>query len=72
MQCRACGVEFAQQIDLRRGTHAEYECSCGQLLQWDQSVQATGRPEQLRIGPPRPCEHPDLRKPGALVPLTEG
>ena len=71
MRCPECEVEFDQQVDSRQGTHAEYECSCcGQLLQWDQSVQATGRPGQLRIGPPRTCAHHDLRKPGALVPLT--
>ena len=70
MRCPICEVELDYQVDPSKGTHAEYDCPCGAFLQWDQSVESTDRPGQMRIGPPRPCGHKDLKKPDAKVPLV--
>gem|GEM_PF-4573540 len=67
LQCPKCQNKFDYHIRVRKGTHQEHTCSsCDQLLQWDQEPASTG---QLRFGSPRTCKHPDLSKPGALVPL---
>jgi len=63
-----CAVTFRHQGDLTQGTHVAYQCSCGQLLQWDDPVTSLA-PSLLCIGPPQPCQHPDLLKPDARVPL---
>jgi len=67
MRCPTCDMEFDHQFDLRQGTHVEYRCPCGQLLQWDYLLQSI-RPAALRVGSPQPCRHPDFLKPHALFP----
>ena len=68
MRCPECNVEFDYQINLRQGTHSEYRCSsCGQFLQWDQPVQVNE--VLIFLGPPQACEHAELRKPDARIPL---
>ncbi len=69
MRCPVCDKEFSYAFDPKKGTHAEYECSCGQLLQWDHPISEAARPGKVVIGPPKPCEHEDLKRPNALVPL---
>ena len=68
MHCPSCAITFRHQFDLSHGTHVDYPCACGQLLQWDQAVTLRA-PALLSIGPPQPCQHPDLLKPDARVPL---
>jgi len=68
MRCPTCDMEFDHQFDLRQGTHVDYPCPCGQLLQWDYPLQSI-RPSALSIGPPQPCKHTDLIRPIALAPL---
>ncbi len=68
MRCPTCGIAFRHQCDLTQGTHVDYPCTCGQLLQWDYPVTSLA-PSLLCIGPPQPCQHPDLLKPEARVPL---
>jgi hypothetical protein len=70
MRCPVCGTAFDKAPDYSQGTHEEHTCAaCGQLLQWDWAIQS----ERLvtRAGPPHPCGHADLRKLGALVPLSD-
>jgi hypothetical protein len=67
MSCPTCGIAFRHQFNLAHGTHVDYHCSCGQLLQWDQPVRAIA-PRAFVIGQPEPCEHPELRNPDALFP----
>ncbi len=75
MRCPTYGIAFSHQFNLDRGTHVDYQCSCGQLLQWDQPVRAIA-PRAFVIGQPEPCEHPELKNPDALFPSgcsgTEG
>jgi hypothetical protein len=71
MRCpkETCLREFVHTINPQNGKHEEHECSfCGQLLQWDQSMIPSSS-GNLRTGPPKACNHLDLKKPGALVPL---
>jgi len=68
MHCPTCGIAFHHACDLTQETHVDYPCACGQLLQWDQAVTLRA-PALLSIGPPQPCQHPDLLKPDARVPL---
>jgi hypothetical protein len=67
MRCPTCGIAFRHQFNLDCGTHVDYQCSCGQLLQWDQPVRAIA-PRAFVIGQPEPCEHPELKNPDALFP----
>lgn len=69
MRCPACNNEFNHKFDPMRGTHAEYECPCGQLLQWDYPIPKTNHPGKIMVGPPKPCEHEDLKAKNAVVPL---
>jgi hypothetical protein len=69
MRCPACKKEFEPRRDLTQGKHEEHTCECGQLLQWDYASVLPTR-GGLRFGPPGPCEHQDLGRPGALVPLA--
>ena len=62
MRCPVCNNEFIHKFDPKGGTHAEYECPCGQLLQWDYQIPKTNRPGKITVGPPKPCEHDDLKK----------
>ena len=61
-------VAFRHHGDLTQGTHVDYPCTCGQLLQWDYPVTSLA-PSLLVIGPPQPCQHPDLLNHDARVPL---
>jgi len=67
MYCLKCNNEFNYEFDPTRGTHAEYKCSCGQLLQWDHPVSAQSG--KIMFGPPKPCEHEKLKKSDALIPI---
>ncbi len=67
MRCPTCGIEFSHLFNLAHGTHVDYQCSCGQLLQWDQPVRAIA-PRAFVIGQPQLCEHAELRNPAALFP----
>ena len=68
MRCPTCDLIFRHAFVLGHGTHVNYDCACGQLLQWDQAVTLRA-PALLSIGAPQPCQHPDLLKPDARVPL---
>jgi len=67
MRCPTCGIALHHYFNLAHGTHVDYHCACGQLLQWDQPVR-TIAPRAFSIGAPQPCEHADLRNPAALFP----
>ena len=66
--CPSCDLEFGAVRNPRNGNHHEFVCpSCSQLLQWDwQSV-----PSSTMYGPPKECEHPDLKKDNACVPVYQ-
>ena len=68
MRCPACGIEFEYDFEFTQGTHIDYYCSCGQFLQWDHSV-TSPRAYAYIIGLPQPCEHADLKKFNASLPL---
>jgi len=70
MHCPKCGKEFNHKFDPRSGTRAEYRCPCGQFLQWDYHMPETTHPGKITVGPPKPCEHEELKKPDAAVPLV--
>ncbi len=70
MHCPKCMAEFDHPIYQRTGKHEDHECSCGQLLQWDQTMER-GRSGQWTMGAPQTCNHPDKRKSGALIPLSD-
>jgi hypothetical protein len=68
MRCPSCQRGFEHRTtSLER--HAEHTCECGQLLQWDYASVLPTR-GGLRFGPPGPCQHQELRRLGALVPLA--
>jgi hypothetical protein len=69
MRCPVCATEFDPEPAGRYDTHQEHTCAAfGQLLQWDYRV-IEPLHGGLRLGPLGPCEHQDLRRAGALVPL---
>ncbi len=68
MHCPSCAITFRHQFDLSHGTHVDYPCACGQLLQWDHAVTLRA-PALLSIGQPQPCQHLDLINLDARVPL---
>lgn len=69
MRCPICKTEFIYNFDYRSGSHCEHECPCGQLLQWDYPIAETTRPGRITVGPPKPCEHEEFKRPGAVVPI---
>lgn len=68
MRCPNCLVRVEVHPDIKKGTHVDHTCSCGQALQWDQSIGPV-RSGALRLGPPEACKHPERHKPGARVPI---
>jgi hypothetical protein len=68
MRCPTCRQEFEYQYDFHQGSHVDYRCACGQLLQWDYHI-TSPKPSAYIVGVPEPCTHPDRRTSTALFPL---
>jgi hypothetical protein len=68
MRCPVCKNGCEYEVELGQGTHVDYHCSCGQLLQWDHPVTCIAH-AALSIGPPQPCVHTERTPAGARVPL---
>jgi len=68
MHCPTFEREFEHCYDPQQGSHVDYHCACGQLLQWDYPL-TSPRSSVYLIGMPAPCTHPDRRKSAALFPL---
>jgi hypothetical protein len=68
MHCPICTQAFEHCYDPLQGSHVDYHCTCGQLLQWDYHL-ASPQSSICILGVPEPCTHPDRRKSAALFPL---
>jgi hypothetical protein len=68
MYCPTCVQEVEHWPDPLLGSHVDYSCACGQLLQWDYPF-TSPKASVYIIGVPAPCTHPDQRKSPALFPL---
>jgi hypothetical protein len=68
MYCPTCKQDFKHTYDPLQGSHVDYSCACGQLLQWDYHLTSPKSSVYL-IGVPEPCTHPDRRTSTALFPL---
>ena len=67
MYCPTCTQACEHQYNFYQGSHVDYRCACGQLLQWDYPV-TSPRPSTSIVGVPEPCTHPDRRQAAALFP----
>jgi len=61
-----CHREFKGKRTKLQSLHEDYECECGQLLQWDWQLV----PSSMMYGPPKECEcYDDLKNCNAKFPL---
>ena len=67
VKCPKCRQKVEYLAGPRNGTHREKRCdACGADLRWDAPADSR---RANRSGPPQECQHVDLRREGASVPL---
>ena len=66
LRCPKCNNEFEAERTKLLSLHEDYECECGQPLQWDWKPPIKEKP--WSHGPPEKCKH-EFKNEDAVVPL---
>ena len=67
LRCPECNKGFDAYRNPLNGNHDECRCECGQRLQWDWQSYSSNN----MYGPPKECQHPDVKNDAARVPLYQ-